>query len=284
MGRFVLYRAADRQDIQHMINGLLSSDQGDVRFPSEMNWTPSPELRDHEVARGWKQDGWQLWESGDRSLVLFTKEDTPDTGQGAGIQLSGSDLGMVIEALEDLERNDSGEVPPDARRSEVLDKLQNPSGQAEPPCLGALKAELAYCRRQIALRDQNRVDLRDLYWQKWTELRGQWNPLRNITDDRTLKFMMDWEAWMRGSRATEEVTSGRPNPGSLYDRDYRYTGAALELEGSCYGALSAAMIRYVGAGYSPREISKVLQDVVRDLELEAMLGLDPVIPKKEAKS
>lgn len=60
-------------------------------------------------------------------------------------------------------------------------------------------------------------------------------------------------------------------PGSLYDKDNRYTDAALEMNEKGYQALRPIFQHYFNQGYSPREIGHILQGMVHDLELEAVL-------------
>lgn len=59
---------------------------------------------------------------------------------------------------------------------------------------------------------------------------------------------------------------------SLYNKDYRYTQDAMDLDQQTFLALKNIWDKFIAMGYSPREISHVMQDSVRgDLELIQLL-------------
>lgn len=58
---------------------------------------------------------------------------------------------------------------------------------------------------------------------------------------------------------------------SLYDQDNRYSLEANALYNQGYHELRPVFKTFFNLGYSPREIAHLLQDVVRDLESEAIL-------------
>ena len=64
---------------------------------------------------------------------------------------------------------------------------------------------------------------------------------------------------------------------SLYDGDHRYTREAKALGDKTYDALRHIFEEYVEAGYSPREVSHIIQAEVNDLEYSRVL----MCPKKE---
>ena len=59
---------------------------------------------------------------------------------------------------------------------------------------------------------------------------------------------------------------------SLYDKTNRYTEDALVLATQAEDVLDKVFLKWVAAGYSPREISHVIHGVVTDMELEEILG------------
>jgi hypothetical protein len=69
---------------------------------------------------------------------------------------------------------------------------------------------------------------------------------------------------------------------SLYDHNHRYTPEADALSNETHLALQGIFDRYIAQGYSPREISHIMQADVWELELSAVLGFG-VIPPKEGK-
>ncbi len=60
---------------------------------------------------------------------------------------------------------------------------------------------------------------------------------------------------------------------SLYDENGRYTDAASHLEASAENGLRVIFDKYVRDGFSPREISHVLQAGVTMLELMAIIDM-----------
>jgi hypothetical protein len=58
---------------------------------------------------------------------------------------------------------------------------------------------------------------------------------------------------------------------SLYDSNHRYTPEGSSLDMATTRAVETIFNDYVKKGFSPREISHVMEAVVRDLELEAIL-------------
>ena len=63
----------------------------------------------------------------------------------------------------------------------------------------------------------------------------------------------------------------KPKRESLYDRDSRYTEEAQALHDRAHGVLRPIFKDFFNAGYSPREIAHIMQEVARDLESEAIL-------------
>ena len=59
---------------------------------------------------------------------------------------------------------------------------------------------------------------------------------------------------------------------SLFGDDYRYSEYGLELDREAASHLKDLFDKYLNLGYSPREISHIIQGSVRDLELEAVLN------------
>lgn len=57
----------------------------------------------------------------------------------------------------------------------------------------------------------------------------------------------------------------------LYNKDHRYTDDARELDERTDAALRELFNEFVRRGYSPREVSHVMADAVRGMELEAVL-------------
>lgn len=64
---------------------------------------------------------------------------------------------------------------------------------------------------------------------------------------------------------------------SLFDNNFRYTNTAANLDAEANSVIKPIFDRYVDIGYSPREISCILSNMVNDLECEAVLskGIKP---------
>ena len=69
----------------------------------------------------------------------------------------------------------------------------------------------------------------------------------------------------------EIVKSLPPEPKSLYDKDFRYTTAAVNLDQSVAGTLKVLFKEYRAKGYSPREIGHVLHSAVDEAELDEVI-------------
>lgn len=63
------------------------------------------------------------------------------------------------------------------------------------------------------------------------------------------------------------------NKESLYDDDYRYTALADGLDARVRAALQPIFDEYVKFGFSPREISHLIQTTVFEIEHETLLDL-----------
>lgn len=59
---------------------------------------------------------------------------------------------------------------------------------------------------------------------------------------------------------------------SLYDKNYRYTTDGTYLDQETIIALGDLFARYVKKGYSPREISHVIQSAIEFMECEFVLS------------
>ena len=57
----------------------------------------------------------------------------------------------------------------------------------------------------------------------------------------------------------------------MYNDNYRYTDAGDECDDATHKAAKVIFNKFVEMGCSPREISKIMQDAIRDLELAAVL-------------
>lgn len=62
---------------------------------------------------------------------------------------------------------------------------------------------------------------------------------------------------------------------SLYDNNARYTDDAQELENRVSAVLGNLFSEWQERGYSPRDISHVIQSLVLELEMTAVLTLTP---------
>ena len=58
---------------------------------------------------------------------------------------------------------------------------------------------------------------------------------------------------------------------SLYNSDYRYSFEATDLSEKTLLAVKNIMDEFVAKGYSPREISQIMQMSIQDLEIEKVL-------------
>lgn len=58
---------------------------------------------------------------------------------------------------------------------------------------------------------------------------------------------------------------------SLYDKNFKYTYEASALADEAQNVLDDLFAKYVDLGYSPREISHILQAVIQDLECSEVL-------------
>jgi len=65
---------------------------------------------------------------------------------------------------------------------------------------------------------------------------------------------------------------------SLYDKNLRYTPEAFKIDEEAYPTVKAIFDRWIEQGYSPREISHILQACVVDYELYSVLDFrdDPI--------
>lgn len=68
---------------------------------------------------------------------------------------------------------------------------------------------------------------------------------------------------------------------SLYDKNFRYTDLARNLEGDVGPLVRSVFSAWVAKGFSPREISHIIQLVVFDAEMTNVLEAD--IPKQMEK-
>ena len=59
----------------------------------------------------------------------------------------------------------------------------------------------------------------------------------------------------------------------LYDENYRYTSDANLLDETVREVLEKTFNEYLETGYSPREISQIMQAAVETLELVTILGI-----------
>lgn len=60
----------------------------------------------------------------------------------------------------------------------------------------------------------------------------------------------------------------------MYDKDFRYTKDAAEIDSYVNAALRVIFEEFVARGFSPRDIAHVMQAAVTDLELSAVLDKD----------
>jgi hypothetical protein len=58
---------------------------------------------------------------------------------------------------------------------------------------------------------------------------------------------------------------------SLYDNEYRYTADASDLSQATEAALHSIFDKYIKMGYSPREISHIMNGVILDFELSSVI-------------
>ncbi len=58
---------------------------------------------------------------------------------------------------------------------------------------------------------------------------------------------------------------------SLYDRNFRYTDRAVQMDVEAGAALKPIFSAAVEAGYNPREIARLLMQTVNELEMESIL-------------
>lgn len=59
---------------------------------------------------------------------------------------------------------------------------------------------------------------------------------------------------------------------SLYDENFRYTEAAVEIDYEVTEAVKYLFRNSVREGYNPREVSHVMQSAIATLELEEVLN------------
>jgi len=59
----------------------------------------------------------------------------------------------------------------------------------------------------------------------------------------------------------------------LYDRDYRYNEMAQKLNEFTTGALKEMFQNMANLGYSPRELSGIMQRAIQDIECDCILEL-----------
>jgi hypothetical protein len=59
----------------------------------------------------------------------------------------------------------------------------------------------------------------------------------------------------------------------MYDKDFRYTATATEIDSYTYHALHIMFEEFVERGFSPRDIAHVMHAAVTDLELSAVLDV-----------
>jgi hypothetical protein len=74
----------------------------------------------------------------------------------------------------------------------------------------------------------------------------------------------------RGGGSVERCDACAVRP-TLYNKDYRYTSDAEEIDRRALAALQGIFNDMVARGYNPREIAHVIHAVVFDLELNAIL-------------
>jgi hypothetical protein len=59
----------------------------------------------------------------------------------------------------------------------------------------------------------------------------------------------------------------------MYDKDFRYTATATEIDNYTYAALSVMFQEFAERGFSPRDIAQVMRAAVTDMELSAVLDV-----------
>jgi hypothetical protein len=59
---------------------------------------------------------------------------------------------------------------------------------------------------------------------------------------------------------------------SLYTENHRYTDQAISLGTETGNAVTEIFKKYIDLGYSPREVSYIMQQEIRDIELMEVLN------------